>query len=294
MGVEGAEEGEDFLVLGRAQGCAGLVRGRRRRRGGGSGKLGEKEGGQVPEGVLVPGVEHARVPGLVEGRAAEGLDGVLPARPGLAAEGGGAGGRDAGALVPRGVEDDDGGVEEHEGGQQARVQQGEVRQDVGAEGVADADEGARHLGAEDVGEVQQVARVVVPEGVVAQLGLVQLAAVPLGRHVGDPDAADPEPAAAAAAAARPRPRVQVLPQRLVQLLREPVRVRAEDGHVARLRRRVVLGRVLLHVQVQHVLLAVGRAAGPLADVLAGHHVLLYVEGERRHGVAPKYGAATCL
>lgn len=193
--------------------------------------------------MLIPALQHARVPGAVERGAREGGDGLLAARPDVTADGGGAGGRGAGAGHARGVEGDDGGVEEDEAGQETRVQQRELGQDVGAVGVADADDGPRHLGAEDVGQVQQVAREVVPEGVVAQPRLVQLAAVPAVGDVGDPDAAEPEPAGRV-----PRQRVQLLPQRLVELLRKPVRVRAEDRHVARPRRRVVLWYVLLHVQ----------------------------------------------
>lgn len=236
------------------------------------------ERGQVAERMLVPALEHARVPGPVEGGAREGGDGGLAAGPDVAADGGGAGGRGAGAGHARRVEGDDGGVEEHEAGQQARVQQRELGQDVGAVGVADADEGPGHLGAEDVGQVQQVAREVVPEGVVAQPPLVQLPAVPAVGDVGDPDAAQPEPAGRVE-----RPRVQLRPQRLVQLLREPVRVRAQDRHVARPRRRVVLRHILLHVQAEHGLLAAGRRAGILPYVLARHHVLFYVEGERGGG-----------
>ncbi len=234
--------------------------------------------------MLVPGGQHPRVPGPVEGRAPEGLDGGGAAGPHVAAEGGEARHRGAGAAAPRLVEDHDGRVQQDEGRQEPRVQQREMGQDVGAERVADADDGPRHLGAEDVGQVQQVPRLIVPARVVAELALVQLAAPPLVRHVGDPDAADPEAGGAAA-------RVQVGPERLVQLLRKPVRVRAQDRHVAGLRRGVVLRDVLLHVQLQHVLLAVRGCARPLPDVLAGHHVLSDVEGERRHGV---WLAGRCL
>lgn len=143
--------------------------------------------------MLVPALEDPRIPGPVEGGAREGGDGDLTARPDVAADGGGAGGRGSRSGGARGVEVDDGRVEEDEAGQETRVQQRELGQDVGAVRVADSDEGARHLGAEDVGQVQQVARVVVPEGVVAQLGLVQLTAVAAVGDVGDPDAAEPEP-----------------------------------------------------------------------------------------------------
>lgn len=257
-----AEEGEDLLVLRGAQG-GGAV-------GGG---VGVEWGGGVAEGVLDPGVEDAGVPGPVEGVLAEGGDGGVARGPGLAAEGGGAGGgfsrvQATGALGEGG----DGGVEEDEGGEEPRVQQRELGQDGGAEGVPDGDQRPRHRVAEHVGHVQQVPRVVVPRGVVALRVLIQHAAVPLVRDVGDPDPADAKPVGF-------RGGVEVRPQRLVELLGEAVGVGADDGDVAGLGGGVVDGRVLLHAQVQHVLLRAGRRAGELADVLRGHSVLRHVEGE---------------
>jgi hypothetical protein len=67
-----------------------------------------------------------------------------------------------------------------------------MRQDVGAERVAKADDGPRHLGTEDIGEMQEVPGQIVPAGVITELLLVQLPAVTLVRDVGYPDAADPE------------------------------------------------------------------------------------------------------
>lgn len=237
----------------------------------------EQRSGRVANRMGDPRVEHARVPRRVELGAPERRLGLGARRPGLAPEGRRARGAHAGPHPPEREVGDD-GVEQHQGGEQPRVQQRQVGQDVAAERVADADEGARHLRAEHVRHVQQVARVVVPARVVAQEVLVEGAAAPLVRHVGDPDPADPEPPGLPLMGAR----VELGPHRLVQLLGEPVRVRSDDRHVARLRVRVVQRDVLLDVDVQHVFLGVARRPRPFPYVLCRYGVFFDLEWER-HG-----------
>lgn len=279
------EVGKHLLVLGGPQrGLVVVWTGRR-----------EEQGGRGPDAVGDPRVEDARVPGAVEGGAAERSGGGVAVGPGLAAEGGSAGGGLPRADGAGEGEGGDGGVEEDEGGEEARVQEGEPGETGGAEGVAEADEGAGHLGAEDVGQVQEVARVVVPRGVGALGALVEGPAVALVRDVGDPDAADAEACSFSFLPVRVRvvvgEGVQVGPQRLVQLLGEAVGVGGYDGDVARAGGRVVDGDVLLHAQVQDVLLRGGGGARPLADVLRRHDVLFDVEGERRRHLVCSIGPA---
>jgi hypothetical protein len=74
--------------------------------------------------------------------------------------------------------------------------------------------------------------------------------------------------------------MDVVPERLVQLFREPVGVSADDGDVARLGIPVVFGDVLLDCEMEDGLLGVGCGSGVFANVLAGDRVLDNVE--RRH------------
>lgn len=115
VGPQRAEEGKELLVPASGQrdltffsspGLSSRQRGRRHR----------------PQPVLDPGVEHARVPGLVERAAAEGIGGSLARGPDFATEGGATGRGDARTFSLEG-EAGDGGIEGNQGGNEARMEQ---------------------------------------------------------------------------------------------------------------------------------------------------------------------------
>ena len=54
------------------------------------------------------------------------------------------------------------GVEQNEGGEETWVDEGEVAEGIGAEGVAYSDDGEGHLGAELVDHVKEVTGMVTP------------------------------------------------------------------------------------------------------------------------------------
>ena len=80
-------------------------------------------------------------------------------------------------------------VDEHEGCEESGVHVGDVGEVVAAHGVADADYGSGHEVAFRVDQVEEVAGVVVPIRIVAEVVLIQDTAGALVRDVCDPYAA---------------------------------------------------------------------------------------------------------
>lgn len=115
---------------------------------------------QIPQPILHPEIQNARIPRRVKRILAELRTGGVARGPEVAAEGRAVGRTGAGSEGRGGGDEDR--VEEDEGGEEAWVDQGEVDDVLAAHAVADADERAGHRGAEVVGHVEEVAGVVGP------------------------------------------------------------------------------------------------------------------------------------
>lgn len=135
-----------------------------------------------------------------------------------------------------------------------------MRQYVGSKGMSNANNGAGHIGAEDVDHMQQIAGVVVPARIIAHGVLIQNTAVALVCDVGDPYATDPKPV-------RFGRLIQLRPEGLVQLFGKAIGMGAYDSDIARLRIRVILGDVLLDGQIEDIVLRVDGSPRVFSDVL---------------------------
>lgn len=111
--------------------------------------------------------------------------------------------------------------------------------------------------------------------VIAQFVFVEDTALTLPGAVGDEDLADAYAMALELV-------IQILPQRLIELLGKAVGMGADDGDVAPLRVRVALGGVLLDVLEEDVVLGGGGGAGVFADV-GGFDCVLFDVEKGRHG-----------
>lgn len=137
--------------------------------------------------------------------------------------------------------------------------------------VTDPNDWPRHLVSFRIDQMQQVSRMVVPAGIVAEACLVQDIALTRLDAVRNPNAPDPPTMSG-------RLLPEIVPEWFVKFFGKAVRVGGEDRDISRAGTWIVQWNVLLYAQVQHLFLRVCCCIGILADVLSGDFVLNRPEG----------------